>query len=69
MRLVTVQTFFSPAEAHLVKARLEVAGFVAVVTGETAALTLEGYTQAAGGIRVQVPEGEAAEAIEFLAAE
>lgn len=66
MKLVTVATAFNPADAQLTRARLEVAGFHAVVTHETAALSLDGYAMAAGGICVQVPETEAAEARQFL---
>lgn len=66
MKLVTIFKAFSPAEAQLVRSRLEVAGFHAVVMGEIAAISMEGYSQATGGIRVQVPDSEAAEAREFL---
>jgi hypothetical protein len=67
MPSVTVSRAFNPAEAQLVRSRLEAAGFHAVVTHELSALSLEGYAMAAGGILVQVPEAEAAEAKEFLA--
>jgi len=66
MKLTTVFTAFNPADAHLACSRLEAAEFHPVVKGETAALTLEGYALTAGGILVQVPEEEAAEAREFL---
>jgi hypothetical protein len=66
MSLITIQTAFNPADAQLVRSRLEAAGFNAVVTHELAALSLDGYAMAAGGILVQVPEEEAAEAKEFL---
>ena len=66
MNLVTVFKAFSPAEAQLTRARLETAGFHAVVMGELAAISMEGYSVATGGIRVQVLENEAAEAREFL---
>jgi hypothetical protein len=66
MNLVTVFKAFSPAEAELTRARLEAAGFHAVVIGELAALSMEGYSMATGGIRVQVLESEAAEVREFL---
>jgi hypothetical protein len=68
MSSVTVYTAFNPADAQLVRSRLEAAGFHAVVTNETAALTIEGYAMAAGGVRVLVPESEAADAKEFLSA-
>ena len=68
MDFATVFSTFNPAEAQLVRARLEAAGFQSFVVGEAAAFSMEGYSVAAGGIRVQVPEAEAADAKEFLAA-
>ena len=68
MALVTVSRALSPAEAQLTRSRLEAAGFHAVVTGELSALSMDGYSLAAGGIRVQVPESEAEDATQFLAA-
>jgi hypothetical protein len=53
----------------LVRSRLEAAGFHAVVTHELSALSLDGYALAAGGILVQVPDEEVADAKEFLASE
>lgn len=69
MKLVTIFKAFSPAEAELTRARLEAAGFHAVVIGELAALSMEGYSSSTGGIRVQVLESEADEVREFLKAE
>ena len=66
MSLVTVFTSFSPAEAQLIRSRLEAAQFHAVVSHELSALSIDGYSMAAGGIRVQVPEAEAADARELL---
>jgi hypothetical protein len=66
MQLVTVSTAFNPADAQLTRSRLDAAGFHAIVTNELSALSLDGYALAAGGIRVQVPESEAADAKEFL---
>jgi hypothetical protein len=68
MSLATVFTSFSSAEAQLIRSRLEVSGFHAVVMHELSALSLDGYSMAAGGILVQVPGSEAADAKEFLAA-
>ena len=68
MSLVTVFTSFSPAEAQLIRSRLDAAQFHAVVTHELSSLSLDGYSMAAGGILVQVPEAEAADARELLAA-
>ena len=66
MDFVTVFTAFSPAEAQLVRSRLEAADFHPFVADELSALSIDGYSLAAGGIRVQVPEPEAADAREFL---
>jgi len=68
MNLVTVFSSFSPATAQLIRSRLDAARFHAVVTHELSALSLDGYSMAAGGILVQVPESEAADARELLAA-
>jgi hypothetical protein len=68
MELVTVFCAFNPADAQLARSRLDAAGFHAEVVHELAALGMEGYAMAAGGILVQVPDIEAADAKEFLAA-
>jgi hypothetical protein len=67
MKLVTVYTSFSPAEAQLIRARLEASRFHAVVKDELSALSVEGYSLATGGIKVQVPEEEEADAKALLA--
>ena len=67
MALITVYRAFNPAEAQLVRSRLDAAQFHAVVMNELSALSMDGYAMAAGGILVQVPDSEAAEAKEFLA--
>ena len=64
--LVTIHTAFNPADAHLVRSRLEAAQFHPVITHELSALSMDGYALAAGGILVQVPEDEAEEAKIFL---
>jgi hypothetical protein len=66
MEFVTVHTALNPADAQLARSRLDAAGFHAEIAHETAALSLDGYALAAGGICVQVPAEEAAEAREFL---
>lgn len=64
--LVTIYTTFNLADAYLVRSRLEAAGFEPSLRNELSALTMEGYTMAAGGIDVQVPPARAAEARIFL---
>ncbi len=66
MDFATVFTAFSPAEAQLVRSRLDAAGFHPFVVGELSALSMEGYSVSTGGVRVQVPEAEGADAKEFL---
>ncbi len=68
MNLVTVYRAFNPAEAQLVCSRLEAAHLHALVTNELSALSMDGYALAAGGILVQVPEEEAADARELITA-
>ena len=58
-------TSFNPAESQLVASRLEAAGFHPSVENEFAASTLGGYSPSTL-IRVQVPDGEIADAREFL---
>jgi hypothetical protein len=62
MELVTVFRTFSPGEAQLVRSRLEAAGFLAEVIHELSSLSMDGYSMAAGGVRVQVPSEQAEEA-------
>jgi len=66
MKPVTIYKAFNPADAQLVRSRLEAAGFHPFVADEIAALSMDGYALAAGGIRVQLPESEFAAAREFL---
>ena len=66
MQLATVYQALNPADAQLARARLEAAGFHAVVMNELAALSMEGYSLATGGILVQVPADEANDARELL---
>lgn len=66
MELITVYRAFNPADAHLVRSRLEAAQFHPIVVNELSALSLDGYAMAAGGILVQVPHVEAEEVRNFL---
>lgn len=66
MKPVTVYKALNPADAQLVRSRLEAAGFHPFVADEAAVFSMEGYSLAAGGIRVQLPDSEYAAAREFL---
>jgi hypothetical protein len=67
MDFATVMTTFNLTEAQLVCSRLEAASFHPFVDNENAAV-LGGFGtySSAGMLRVQVPEAEAADALEFL---
>lgn len=67
MELVTLSRVFAPAEADLLAARLESAGFTPFVHGLDAALSIEGYSMVTGGIQVKVPADQAESARQFLA--
>lgn len=65
MKLVTVHQTFSPAEAQVVRSRLEAADFQPSLAHELSSLSLDGFPL----VLVQVPETEAAAARELLAAD
>ena len=67
MKLVTIVTNFNLAEAELTRSRLEAAGFHPFLANENAAGWLGG-TSTATLLRIEVPEDEAGDAKEFLAA-
>jgi hypothetical protein len=66
MNLVTVFQTFNIAEAHIVRSRLDAAEFHPVVANEIASVSIDAYTQATGGLLVQVPEDEARAARELI---
>ena len=69
MSLVTIFTALNPMDAHLIRSRLEAASFHPEIVNELSALSLDGYALAAGGILVQVPDNEVADARALLAAD
>ena len=66
MKMVTVYRAFSPADAHVIRSRLEASEFDAVVVNELSGLSIDGYSMAAGGVLVQVPEDQAEDARELI---
>jgi hypothetical protein len=58
MDFMTVYRAFNPADAELVRSRLEANEFLVNVKNENAALSVDGYAMAVGGILVQVPEDQ-----------
>jgi hypothetical protein len=65
MKLVTVRQTFSPAEAQVVRSRLEAADFQPSLAHELSSLSLDGFPL----VLVQVPEDEAVAARELLDAD
>ena len=65
MPLVTISKELSDTDAQMKRSRLEAAGFHPLLANEDAALWL-GTAITTGGILLQVPEAEAADAKEFL---
>lgn len=68
MERVTVFTAFNPVQAQIIGARLQAAGLDATVEGEAAALSMEGYSLATGGVRVQVPSFQETDARSLIEA-
>ena len=68
MKNITIATSFNLADAGLVCARLEAAGFHPFMGNEMASSWLGGTMSTATQLRIEVPENEAADAKEFLAA-
>jgi hypothetical protein len=58
MKLVTVYRTFSSADAQLILSLLEANDIPGMIADELSSLSLDGYSMATGGIRVQVPEEE-----------
>lgn len=62
MHWQTVCNTFNPAEAQVIRSRLEAAGFEVYVRNELSSLSIDGYSMAAGGIDIQVPDDRAEDA-------
>jgi hypothetical protein len=58
MDFVTVYRALNPADAELVRSRLDANEFVVNMKNENAAYSMDGYAMAVGGILVQVPEDQ-----------
>jgi hypothetical protein len=66
MKPVVIFRTFNQADAQLVRSRLEAANFHPFIANENVAQWLGGLSNATT-LRIEVPESEAAEALEFLA--
>jgi hypothetical protein len=65
-RLVTVATFWSPVEANLARNRLEAAGMRAFLASEESVRMAWHLTNAFGGVKLEVGDGETEEALAIL---
>ena len=66
--LVTVARFSTPLKANVLRACLEAHGIFAFVWGEHLGTAHVVYSVAGGGVRVQIPESQLAQAKEVMAA-
>lgn len=64
--LVTIHTFVLPSEAHIVKGRLQAEGIRCFLQDELTVQVYHFYSHAIGGIKLQVPVEDAAEALVIL---
>lgn len=64
----TLESYWSPEEAHLNKNILEAEGIQCFLQGETASTTLWHLANASGGVRLQVPRSELSRASSILQA-
>lgn len=68
-KMVTIGSYSTPYEANMVKSQLESAGIPVFIADEFTIGMNWLYSNALGGVKVQVPESLALEAQEFLATE
>jgi hypothetical protein len=66
MDFVTIHKAVSAADAEVVRSRLEAANFHPFMPDDLSAFGSDPLALGAGGIRIQVPTEEAADAKEFL---
>lgn len=65
-RLVTIATFSQPAEAYVLKAKLETEGIWSFVADELTVTTYWLYSNAIGGVKLQVREQDVERALDIL---
>ena len=64
--MITVATFSKPEEAHLLRMRLEAGGVAAYILDENMVQMDWAYSNAIGGVRVQIAEEDVEDAKEIL---
>ena len=69
MNLVTIYKAVSSAQVQIIRSRLEAANFHPFVPDDLSAFGSDPMALGSGGVRIQVPENEAADAKEFLASD
>ena len=67
MEPTTVYQTLNIAQADMICAHLQSAGFEARLSHDLATLSMEGYALAPGGVMIKVPAHEAEEARAFIA--
>lgn len=65
-QFVTIYTFNYPHEAYVIKGRLESEGIVVLLKDEKTVQAYNFLSNAVGGVKLQVREGDVEEAIEIL---
>jgi len=65
-RLVTIATFSHPTEAYILKSRLEAAGVWSLVADENIVIMNWLYSNAVGGVKVQVRETDVERVLDIL---
>ncbi|WP_261842254.1 DUF2007 domain-containing protein [Aliamphritea ceti] len=67
--MITIARFSFPYEAHIARAKLECAGLTPFIADEHTINMQWLYSNAMGGVRLQVPQAQAEAALELLAEE
>lgn len=67
-RWVTVMTFVLPYESYVARSLLEAEGILVFVQDEILSHVHNFYSQAVGGVKLQVPDDRVEEAVEILKA-
>jgi len=67
MNWVTIQTFTYPQEAYIVQGKLESEGIETFLQDEFTTQIFNFYSNAIGGVKLQVPEDCVEEAMKILA--
>ncbi|HBN09463.1 MAG TPA: hypothetical protein DD435_12710 [Cyanobacteria bacterium UBA8530] len=64
--MITIRSFFNPLEAYMARSLLESEGIEVILLDENLASVAPAYSNATGGVRLQVEENEADRAMAIL---